>query len=104
MALNTKTHLGDHQFVGPFTDASFLPAISGVYVITTLAPNSRHTIIDVGESEDMRHRISNHDRSKQWSNHIQDGLYAWVLAANEAERMLIEKAHRLAYSPICGER
>lgn len=104
MALTTQTTLGTHSFDGPHTNNGTLPAISGVYLITTLAQNQRHTIIDVGESNNISDRISNHDRSSQWQQNKQNGLYAWVLAANEAQRMLTEKAHRLAYNPVCGER
>jgi hypothetical protein len=104
MALNTQTTLGSHQFDGPHTANETLPTVSGVYIITTLAANQRHTIIDVGESQDIKHRISNHDRTGQWLNHRQNGLFAWTLPANEFQRMLIEKAHRLAYSPVCGDR
>lgn len=102
MALQTQTSIGSHQFDGPHTNNSTLPSLSGVYLITTLAPNQRHTILDVGESNDIRSRISAHDRTSQWQNHKQNGLYAWVLTANETQRMLIEKAHRLAYNPVCG--
>lgn len=103
MALTTTTHLGNHSFAGPHTTNSTLPSLSGVYIITTLAPNQRHTVIDVGESENVRERISSHDRTSQWQQAQQNGLYAWVLAA-EAQRMLIERAHRLAYNPVCGVR
>lgn len=104
MALNTQTSLGDHQFDGPHINNNTLPAVSGVYLITTIAPNNRHTIIDVGESSNVRDRISNHDRSNQWRSNIQQGLYAWVLVADEAQRMMIEKSHRFAYNPVCGVR
>jgi len=104
MALNTQTQLGNHQFDGPHTSNNTLPAVSGVYIITTLAPNNRHTVIDVGESRNIKDRVTNHDRSDQWRANAQQGLYAWALAANETERMLIEKAHRIAYSPVCGVR
>jgi hypothetical protein len=104
MALTTQTPLGTHSFDGPHTNNNTLPPISGVYLVTTLAHNRRHTIIDVGESQNIYDRISNHDRSSQWQQHKQNGLYAWVLAANDAQRMLIERAHRIAYNPVCGDR
>lgn len=104
MALQTLTSIGSHLFDGPHTSHSTLPSLSGVYLITTLAPNQQHTILDVGESNDIRSRISAHDRVAQWQYHKQSGLYAWVLTVNEAQRMLIEKAHRLAYNPVCGVR
>ncbi|HEV7951757.1 MAG TPA: hypothetical protein VGO98_00050 [Candidatus Saccharimonadales bacterium] len=104
MALNTNTHLGVHQFTGPVTNTSYLPALSGVYLIATIAPNGQHTVIDVGESHNLQHRIKNHDRAPQWQRNMQNGLYAWTYLANEFERMNIEKAHRIAYNPVCGER
>ena len=104
MALKTTTYLGDHLFAGPHTSNSTLPSVSGVYVITTLTANQQHTVIDVGESENVRERVSNHDRSSQWQEAQQNGLYAWVLEAEEAPRMLVEQAHRLAYNPVCGVR
>ncbi len=104
MALQTQTSLGAHQFNGPHTNNNTIPAVSGVYIITTLAPNQKYTVIDVGESHNIKDRVSSHDRSEQWRNHIQTGLHAWVLGASEAERMLIEKAHRIAYNPACGMR
>lgn len=104
MVLTTTTHLGNHSFAGPHITNNTLPPISGVYIITTLASNQQHTIIDVGESDNVRERISRHDRTSQWQQAQQNGLYAWVLAAEEAHRMLVERAHRLAYNPVCGVR
>ncbi len=103
MALNTKTHLGTHQFAGPHGDANSLPMKSGVYIITRLI-NNQHEVIDVGESGSIAQRIPNHDRMRQWQEIANNGFYVWVLLATESERMLIEKAHRLAYNPVCGDR
>lgn len=107
MALDTQTSLGAHRFDGPYTHTSQLPAASGVYLITTLphiGPTNQYTIIDVGESGNIQNRIANHDRSPQWKSHEQNGVHAWVLLGTEAQRMLIERAHRIAYNPICGNR
>ena len=101
MALNTKTQLGNHQFVGPHVNATSLPTLSGVYLITKLV-NNQHEVIDVGESGNIARRIPSHDRMDQWETVAQNGFHVWTLAANEAQRMLIEKAHRTAYRPICG--
>ncbi len=102
--LQTQTTLGIHQFYGPHTNNNTLPERSGVYIITTITPSQQHLVIDVGESHNIKNRISNHDRTPQWKNNIQNGLHAWVLVANESQRMLIEKEHRLAYNPVCGDR
>lgn len=104
MALTTKTYLGEHLFDGPYTIIEKLPDISGVYIITTLNMEKQHLVIDVGESEKIKTRISSHDRSDQWQNNAIDGIFAWILPSNEAQRMIIENAHRLTYNPICGDR
>lgn len=103
MALNTKTYLGDHQFTGPHTSADSLPALSGVYIITRLV-NNLHEVIDVGESGNIAERIPSHERMSQWKAVTTNGFHVWTLFANDTERMLIEKAHRFAYNPVCGER
>lgn len=104
MALNTKTHLGNHQFIGPHTKNQTLPSQSGVYIITTLAQNGKHTVLDVGESSNIAQRIPSHDRMNQWERVANDGFHVWTLLANATQRVLIEQAHRLAYNPVCGER
>lgn len=103
MALNTTTHLGTHQFMGPHANASSLPVASGVYIITRLI-NNQHEVIDVGESGNIAHRIPNHDRMDQWKAMSANRFHVWTNLANEADRMLIERAHRLAYNPVCGIR
>lgn len=104
MALTTQSHLGQHIFQGPYTNNNQLAALSGVYVITTLAQNGKHTILDVGESENIYQRISNHDRTQQWRNNAMNGVHAWVLHCDEQARTLIEPAIRLAYKPVCGDK
>lgn len=103
MGLSTQTQLGTHQFYGPHLNASSLPAQSGVYLITRLI-NGSYEVIDVGESQNISLRIPNHDRMNQW-NHVSGGAFhVWTLLADETQRMIIEKAHRTAYNPICGIR
>jgi len=103
MALTTQTHLGTHQFNGPHANASFLPSLSGVYIITR-AVNNQHEIIDVGESGNIAQRIPDHERMGQWERVASNGFHVWTLPADETQRMLIEQAHRIAYNPTCGER
>lgn len=103
MALTTQTQIGFHEFHGPHHNAVSLPNGSGVYIITRLV-NNQHEVIDVGESGSIAQRIPNHDRTSQWERVASNGFHVWTLLADETQRMLIEKAHRLAYNPICGER
>lgn len=103
MTLSTQTQLGAHLFSGPHLNASSLPSFSGVYLITRLV-NSQHEVIDVGESASIAQRIPNHDRMYQWNQVSGNAFHVWTLLADEVNRMMIEKAHRLAYNPVCGER
>lgn len=104
MSLTTQTPLGQHVFQGPFMHNNQLAALSGVYLITTLANNGLHTVLDVGESYNLLERISNHDRTQQWRNNAINGIFAWTLHCDEQTRMAIERAVRLAYQPVCGDR
>lgn len=103
MALTTQTNLGGHQFYGPHPNATSLPARSGVYIITRLVDGA-HEIIDVGESGNIANRIPSHERMDQWNRASDNAFHVWTLLADEAQRMLIESAHRLSYNPVCGER
>lgn len=100
----TNTTLGQHQFDGPHGSISSLLPNSGVYIITTLLNTGYHQIVDVGESENVQHRVNNHDRANSWSRHAVNGLYASVHYCDEFTRMVLERAVRLAYSPPCGDR
>lgn len=103
MALNTKTGLGEHQFNGPHGNVDELPVNSGVYLITRSVARG-HEIIDVGESHDIASRIRSHDRMDQWQRASGGAFYVWTLLADNVQRMSIEKAHRIAYKPVCGVR
>lgn len=103
MALNTNTYLGNHEFLGPHLNSTSLPSQSGVYIITRLV-NGSHEIIDVGESHNIAERIPNHDRMIQWNIASNNAFHVWTLLANATERMLVERAHRFTYKPICGIR
>lgn len=103
MPLTTQTHLGPHQFSGPHANAASLPNRSGVYLITKQV-DGEHQVVDVGESGDIAHRIPNHDRMSQWERVCSDGFQVWTLLADSTQRMVIEQAHRAAYSPVCGVR
>lgn len=59
--------IGNLSFDGPFTGASQLLARSGVYAILGRgAAGSNWIVVDIGESGDVKDRVENHDRKKQW--------------------------------------
>ena len=48
MTLTVKTTRNEYAFDGPFSVTSNLKDQSGVYLVTTKAPNGKHDVIDVG--------------------------------------------------------
>lgn len=94
----------NYVFDGPFTRLEDLWQESGVYAISVLQ-NGLHTVLDIGESDNIFHRISNHDRKSQWQI-ASKGLLLHVSTyyCNEPNRMAIERELRAQFNPICGLR
>lgn len=104
MSLNIKVASGTYPFDGPYESATDLPAASGVYVISTKQQNGKHRVLDVGESGDVRERVSNHDRASCWDSHKRDSLYMSAYQCGETTRMSLEGEIRKEYEPPCGEK
>jgi hypothetical protein len=104
MTLNVPTNASFYDFDGPYTSAAYLDAKSGVYLITTKTPDGTHKVLDVGESGNVRERVSNHDRKNQWERYKQSGIYASGYYCDESDRMAVEKTIREHYNPPCGDR
>lgn len=102
MSLTVTTNHRSYTFDGPHTHTGALSKQSGVYLISTVATNGRHNVIDVGESHDVRTRVSNHDRGHLWNNHAVDTLYVSVLYCNEQARMAVEQHLRAFFNPPVG--
>lgn len=99
--------IGGYDFEGPFTDTSKLRSEQGVYSILDHRPDGKYIVVDVGESEDVRSRIENHDRSDCWNRNRQGTLTVAVLytpGRSGDRRRAIESALREQYSPACGVR
>lgn len=89
---------------GPHISTALLNQRSGVYLISTQQANGTHKVIDVGESHNIQHRVSTHDRAVLWSKHMIDRLYVSVIYCDEQARMLIEQQLRAFHNPPVGER
>lgn len=89
---------------GPYGNENDLKEKSGVYIITTKNVSGTHKVIDVGESENIKERISNHDREHCWNKNQNVGLFASAIYCNEPQRMKIESELRDIYTPVCGIR
>lgn len=97
--------IGGFDFEGPYTDASKLRYEQGVYCILDHRSDGKYFVVDVGESEDVRTRVENHDRGDCWKRNQQGTLTVAVLytpGMSGDRRRAIESALRDQYSPACG--
>jgi len=98
--------IGPHEFEGPFTTTEPLEDRSGVYIILCKTGDD-YIVIDVGESAQVKTRVSTHDRTDCWDKNCSGELNVAVLYTPNAQqigRMAIEQALRTQYSPACGAR
>lgn len=95
--------LGNYHAEGPFGNASGLLGQSGVYVILGRSGQaSQWIVVDVGESENVQDRVTNHDREPCWRGQRHAELAVAAIYADEKNRMLIERQLRVHYDPPCG--
>lgn len=92
---------------GPYTSTDKLRHSAGVYTI--LGRNKQFgpwTVLDVGESEDIKNRVSIHDRGEQWVNqgYKELSVAPIYVSGPRPNRLKVEAALREAYRPPCGDR
>ena len=95
-----------HEFEGPYTSTDKLQDRSGVYVVLCKR-GDKWTIIDVGESAEVKTRIENHDRSDCWVKNCSSNLAVAVLYTpnkKQSGRKEIEGKIRERFNPPCGDR
>lgn len=98
--------ISGYQFEGPYNSIDQLNDNSGVYVILDERDGKRY-VLDVGESSQVKTRISNHDREEQWIKNSKGNLSVAVLYTPNKQqpgRKEIEQKLRDIYSPCCGDR
>jgi len=84
----------------PIEQADKLKNEPGVYTIWC-----RDTLIDVGQSDNVRDRVMSHDRRECWNKNCKGRLeVAATYIKDEQERRRLEKEIREQYQPPCGER
>lgn len=96
--------LARYHFEGPFRNTDNLKSLSGVYAI--LGRNTAYenwSVIDIGESSNVRERVSTHDRKDCWNRQGFNDLQVAAYYCSEAERMRIEKELRNQFNPLCGK-
>ena len=89
----------NYSFKGPFQLRTEFNEVAGVYIITTLG----NKVVDVGETDNLKERISSHDRKPCWTRNM--GCMLWFYGERRSEeRLTIEKNIRDSYNPVCGVR
>ena len=99
--------VGRYSFEGPFTDVGWLQRSQGVYAILCQAWVGSPTVLDIGESEDVRQRVEGHDRKSCWQRNCRATVSVAVLYTpgfTADQRRYVERELRALYGPICGER
>lgn len=97
--------IGTYSFDEPYTSTDELEDKSGVYAILC-KENGEYTLIDVGESREVKTRVENHDRQDCWSQHCQGELVVSVYYTPNKQkvgRTEIEQEIRDEYDPSCGK-
>jgi len=97
--------IGSYNFEGPFSNSDSLRSQSGVYVILgSNAGNGNWNVVDVGESEDVKTRVANHDRADCWKRQRYQQLAVAVYYCDARTRTKVEQELRVKYNPPCGDR
>jgi len=93
--------INNYDFEGPYSLSSSFNEVAGIYVIYTT-----QSWLDVGETDKLGSRISNHERKKEWYRYA-EGLPIWLAfleVSDSGRRLQIESELRSLLQPICGER
>lgn len=94
----------DYEFDGAHIDPNMLQSRAGVYVIWC-QDGDNWTILDVGESNDVVDRISNHPRADCWTRNCTGVIrYSTTYTSDLQERLDLEQRIRDEEDVICGER
>ena len=94
-----------YQFDGAYQSPDSLEAKAGVYVVWSRC-DEEWTVLDVGESEDVRSRIKNHDRKDCWEEHSPCEIYysaVYTIEPQKTARTEIEQRIRRLAKPPCGD-
>lgn len=97
----------EYQFEGAFKSPDSLKSKSGVYVIWC-EKEGNWTVLDVGESANVKERVKNHHRADCWAQNCSSGtIYysaTYTPSLQPEERIKIEQKIRNLANPICGNR
>ena len=95
-----------YQFEGAYTSCEYLRSRSGVYVIWC-ENEGKWAVLDVGETDDVKKRVTNHDRARCWAQNCSGTIYysaTYTPNLQRAGRLEIEQRIRNSANPPCGRR
>lgn len=99
--------IAGYTFDGPYSSTNSLEDRSGVYAILCKKDNGNYTLIDAGESAQVKSRVESHDRKSCWDRNCHSTLMFAVFYTphlQQAGRIEIEQKIRTQYNPTCGDR
>ncbi len=94
----TTVNYEGYTFNGPFSINTSFNEVAGIYLITTVNGN----IVDVGETDNLKQRIPNHERRACWSRNNGVNLY-FHHENDQKQRLAKEKFFRIKSNPSCGD-
>lgn len=95
-----------YQFDGAYNSPDSLESNPGVYIIWCICEDEWQ-VIDVGESNDVKDEIKNHERKPCWEKHCPFEIYfsaTYTPNLPQPERLRIEDRIRKLTNPPCGKR
>jgi hypothetical protein len=93
-----------YKIDGPYASSDSLKPRAGVYIIWCKKGDSL-TVIDVGESANVKERVNNHERFDCWIRHCSGTTYysaTYTPNLQQAERIQIEQKIRRLTNLPCG--
>jgi hypothetical protein len=96
----------DYSFEGLYSSPSHLEEKPGVFVVLC-QKYEKNEIVDIGESENVKSRVEDNERSSCWIRNCESRLAYAVLYTSdltEKERKDISYELRDEYNPVCGRR
>jgi hypothetical protein len=95
-----------YQFDGAYTSPDSLESLPGIYVIWCRSQEGAWHVLDVGESENVQERTSNHERRPCWLANCQGTIYYSATYTNigKNKRIEIENEIRRQERPVCGQQ
>jgi hypothetical protein len=99
-----SVELKDYSFEGYFSSTSYLEDRPGIYAVLCRY-FEENKVVDIGEDENIKTRIDNHESSNCWRRNCPSSLvYAALYTPdlNQKKRANIVDELRDEYDPVCG--